>query len=77
MGWILSPRWSPARAAGGEPGAAKLSLGQTMKAVSAKRAEDLDLHALRVFDVLFRERSLTRAADLMIIAIPTSLSNSD
>jgi hypothetical protein len=48
-----------------------------MKAVSAKYAEDLDLHALRVLDVLFRERSLTRAADLMIIAIPTPLSNSD
>jgi len=47
-----------------------------MKAVSAKYAEDLDLHALRVLDVLFRERSLTRAADLMIIAIPTPLSNS-
>jgi hypothetical protein len=30
-----------------------------------------------VLDVLFREHSLTRAADLMIIAIPTSLSNSD
>jgi hypothetical protein len=48
-----------------------------MKAVSAKHAEDLDLHTLRVLDVLFRERSLTRAADLMIVAIPTSLSNSD
>jgi hypothetical protein len=33
-----------------------------MKAIARKRTGDLDLHALRVLDLLFRERSLTRAA---------------
>jgi DNA-binding transcriptional LysR family regulator len=36
-----------------------------MKTASGNHAEDLDLHALRVLDVLFRERSLTRAADAL------------
>jgi DNA-binding transcriptional LysR family regulator len=36
-----------------------------MKAVPGKHADDLDLHALRVLDVLFRERSLTRAAETL------------
>lgn len=30
-----------------------------------KNAEELDLHALRVLDVLFRERSITRAAEAL------------
>src|SRR5262245_18561868 len=34
-----------------------------MKTTPGKKAEDLDLHALRVLDVLFRERRLTRAAE--------------
>jgi DNA-binding transcriptional LysR family regulator len=33
--------------------------------IPKKQAEDLDLHALRVLDVLFRERSLTRAAEAL------------
>lgn len=36
-----------------------------MKAIPGKHAEDLDLHALRVLDMLFRERSLTRAAEAL------------
>ena len=36
-----------------------------MKTIPGKHAEDLDLHALRVLDVLFRERSLTRAAEAL------------
>jgi len=36
-----------------------------MKTIPGKQAEDLDLHALRVLDVLFRERSLTRAAEAL------------
>jgi DNA-binding transcriptional LysR family regulator len=36
-----------------------------MKTIPGKHAEDLDLHALRVLDVLFRERSITRAADAL------------
>jgi hypothetical protein len=38
---------------------AKLSPG-LMKTVLKKHGEELDLHALRVFDALFRERGLTR-----------------
>jgi hypothetical protein len=34
-----------------------------MKTNPGKHAEELDLHALRVLDVLLRERSLTRAAE--------------
>jgi DNA-binding transcriptional LysR family regulator len=33
-----------------------------MKTIPKKHGEDIDLHALRVLDALFRERSLTRAA---------------
>lgn len=36
-----------------------------MKTTPGKQAEELDLHALRVLDVLFRERSLTRAAEAL------------
>jgi DNA-binding transcriptional LysR family regulator len=36
-----------------------------MKITRENHAEDLDLHALRVLDVLFRERSLTRAAEAL------------
>jgi DNA-binding transcriptional LysR family regulator len=36
-----------------------------MKTNPAKHAEELDLHALRVLDVLLRERSLTRAAEAL------------
>src|SRR5215468_439437 len=36
-----------------------------MKTIPGKQAEDLDLHALRVLDVLFRERSITRAAEAL------------
>src|SRR5437762_8893929 len=36
-----------------------------MKTIPRKQTEDLDLHALRVLDVLFRERSLTRAAEAL------------
>jgi len=36
-----------------------------MKTVPRKQTEDLDLHALRVLDVLFHERSLTRAAEAL------------
>ena len=36
-----------------------------MKNISGNHADDLDLHALRVLDVLFRERSLTRAAEVL------------
>ncbi len=36
-----------------------------MKTIPRKQGEALDLHALRVLDVLFRERSLTRAADAL------------
>ncbi|MGY0574633.1 LysR family transcriptional regulator [Bradyrhizobium sp. RDM12] len=36
-----------------------------MKTVPGKHTEDLDLHALRVLDVLFRDRSITRAADAL------------
>ena len=36
-----------------------------MKTIPKKQADDLDLHALRVLDVLFRERSLTRAAETL------------
>ncbi|WP_024519672.1 LysR family transcriptional regulator [Bradyrhizobium sp. Tv2a-2] len=36
-----------------------------MKTIPRKHVEDLDLHALRVLDVLFRERSLTRAAEAL------------
>jgi hypothetical protein len=36
-----------------------------MKTIPGRHAEDLDLHALRVLDVLFRERSLTRAAEAL------------
>src|SRR2546430_16099886 len=34
-----------------------------MKTIPKKQADDLDLHALRVLDVLFRERSPTPAAE--------------
>ncbi|MBR0733188.1 LysR family transcriptional regulator [Bradyrhizobium japonicum] len=36
-----------------------------MESPVAKHAEELDLHALRVLDVLFRERSITRAASAL------------
>ena len=36
-----------------------------MKTIPRKQTDDLDLHALRVLDVLFRERSLTRAAETL------------
>ena len=36
-----------------------------MKTIPGKHADDLDLHALRVLDALFRERSLTRAAETL------------
>src|SRR5262249_5370860 len=36
-----------------------------MMTIPGKQTEDLDLHALRVFDVLFRERSITRAAEVL------------
>src|SRR5947207_11256167 len=36
-----------------------------MKTIPNKHSEELDLHALRVLDVLFRERSLTRAAEAL------------
>jgi DNA-binding transcriptional LysR family regulator len=36
-----------------------------MMTIARKQTEDLDLHALRVLDVLFRERSLTRAAEAL------------
>jgi DNA-binding transcriptional LysR family regulator len=36
-----------------------------MKTIPRKKGEDLDLHALRVLDALFRERSLTRAAETL------------
>jgi DNA-binding transcriptional LysR family regulator len=36
-----------------------------MKTILEKHGEELDLHALRVLDVLFRERSLTRAAEAL------------
>ena len=36
-----------------------------MKTIPEKHGEELDLHALRVLDVLFRERSLTRAAEAL------------
>nr|AWR88484.1 transcriptional regulator [Ensifer sp.] len=36
-----------------------------MKSIPRKNSEELDLHALRVFDTLFRERSLTRAAEVL------------
>jgi len=36
-----------------------------MKTIPKKHTEELDLHALRVLDALFRERSLTRAADVL------------
>jgi DNA-binding transcriptional LysR family regulator len=36
-----------------------------MKSIPKKHTEDLDLHALRVLDALFRERSLTRAAAVL------------
>jgi len=36
-----------------------------MKTNPGKHAEELDLHALRVLDVLLRERSLTRAAEAL------------
>jgi DNA-binding transcriptional LysR family regulator len=36
-----------------------------MKTIPKKHTDELDLHALRVLDTLFRERSLTRAADAL------------
>ena len=36
-----------------------------MKTIPGTHTEDLDLHALRVLDVLFRERSITRAAEAL------------
>src|SRR5258705_6253785 len=36
-----------------------------MKTITGKHTENLDLHALRVLDVLFRERSITRAAEAL------------
>jgi DNA-binding transcriptional LysR family regulator len=36
-----------------------------MKAIARKQTEDLDLHALPVLDLLFRERTLTRAAEVL------------
>jgi len=36
-----------------------------MKTIAKKHREELDLHGLRVLDVLFRERSLTRAAQAL------------
>lgn len=36
-----------------------------MKTIPGKQGEDIDLHALRAFDALFRERSLTRAAEAL------------
>jgi DNA-binding transcriptional LysR family regulator len=36
-----------------------------MKTIPEGHSEDLDLHALRVLDALFRERSLTRAAEAL------------
>jgi len=36
-----------------------------MKTIPRKQGEELDLHALRVLDVLLRERSLTRAAEAL------------
>src|SRR5258708_12839530 len=36
-----------------------------MKTIPGKHAEELDLHALRVLDVLLREGRLTRAADAL------------
>ena len=36
-----------------------------MKTIPGKNAEELDLHALRVLDVLFRERTITRAAEAL------------
>ena len=36
-----------------------------MKTIPKRSSEDLDLHALRVFDALLRERSLTRAAEAL------------
>src|SRR5438552_7837837 len=36
-----------------------------MKTIPRKQGEALDLHALRVLDALFRERSLTRAAEAL------------
>lgn len=36
-----------------------------MKTIPEKHTENLDLHALRVLDVLFRERSITRAAEAL------------
>ena len=36
-----------------------------MKTIPRKQGEELDLHALRVLDVLLRDRSLTRAAEAL------------
>jgi DNA-binding transcriptional LysR family regulator len=36
-----------------------------MNTIPGKHAEELDLHALRVLDVMFRERSITRAAEAL------------
>src|SRR5258705_11068241 len=36
-----------------------------MKTITGKHTENLDMRALRVLDVLFRERSLTRAAEAL------------
>lgn len=36
-----------------------------MTSTPGKQTDDLDLHALRVLDVLFRERSITRAAEAL------------
>src|SRR5579863_3156993 len=36
-----------------------------MKTIPKKHTEELDLHGLRVLDALFRERSLTRAAEAL------------
>src|SRR5258708_3213392 len=36
-----------------------------MKTIPNKHSEELDLHALRVLDALFRERSLTRGGEAL------------
>src|SRR5258708_21362211 len=41
-----------------------------MKTIPEKHGEELDLHSLRVLDVLFRERSLTRAAEALRTSQP-------
>ena len=43
--------------------------------IPKKQSEDLDLHALRVLDVLFRERSLTRAAEALHTQQPAQMGS--